>query len=61
VPDCKDLQRFYAQAASHFAVLKDAWRNYTMHGRSKYEQDEAERIFENVKGFMQTLSTKLAE
>jgi len=61
LPDCKDLQTFYAQAASHFGILKDAWRNYTMHGRVKYEQDEAERIFDNVRGFMQKLSTKLAE
>ncbi|MDQ6651910.1 MAG: hypothetical protein M3Y84_04110 [Acidobacteriota bacterium] len=32
-PDCKGQQEFYAQAASHFGVLKDAWRNYTaLHG-----------------------------
>ncbi len=36
LPDCKEQQEFYAQAASHFGVLKDAWRNYTAHARGKY-------------------------
>lgn len=59
--DCKEQQEFYAQAASHFAILKDAWRNHTMHVRGKYTQDEAERIFDNVKAFMQKLAERLAE
>jgi hypothetical protein len=61
LPDCKEQQEFYAQAASHFGILKDAWRNYTMHSRGKYTEDEAERIFENVKGFMQQLAERLHE
>lgn len=27
LPDCKGQQEFYAQVASHFGILKDAWRN----------------------------------
>ena len=61
LPDCKEQQEFYAQAASHFAILKDAWRNFTMHARGKYTEEEAERIFENVKGFMQQLAKRLHE
>lgn len=61
LPDCKEQQEFYAQAASHFGILKDAWRNFTMHARGKYTEDEAERIFANVKGFMQKLAEKLHE
>jgi hypothetical protein len=61
LPDCKGRQEFYAQAASHFGILKDAWRNYTMHARGKYTEDESERIFENVKGFMQQLAERLHE
>ncbi len=61
LPDCKEQQEFYAQAASHFGILKDAWRNFTMHARGKYTEDEAERIFENVKGFMQKLAERLHE
>lgn len=60
-PDCKEQQEFYAQAASHFGILKDAWRNHTMHVRGKYTEDEAERIFDNVKAFMQKLATRLHE
>ena len=59
--DCKQQQEFYAQAASHFWVLKDAWRNYTMHVRGFYTEEQAERIFENVKGFMQKLAERLSE
>lgn len=61
LPDCKEKQEFYAQAASHFGVLKDAWRNYTAHARGKYTQVEAEDIFRNVRGFMQKLATQLHE
>ncbi len=59
--DCKQQQEFYAQAASHFGILKDAWRNYTMHVRGFYTEEQAERIFENVKGFMQKLAERLSE
>lgn len=59
--DCKEQQEFYAQAASHFGVLKDAWRNYTVHVRGVYTEEMAEDIFNNVKGFMQKLATRLHE
>ena len=61
LPDYKEQQEFYAQAASHLAITKDAWRNYTMHARGKYTQDEAERMFENVRAFMEKLSERLEE
>ena len=57
MPDCKTKQEQYSQAAAHFAVLKDGWRNYTMHTRGKHTEDEAEMIFLNVRGFMQKLTT----
>ncbi len=61
LPDCKEQQEFYAQAASHFGILKDAWRNYTMHLRGKYTDQEAEDVFVGVRGFMQKLATRLSE
>jgi hypothetical protein len=61
LPDCKGQQEFYAQAASHFGVLKDAWRNYTMHSRGKYTEHEAEQILSTVKSFVCKLAEKLAE
>jgi hypothetical protein len=57
----KDDQEFYAQAASHFFILKDAWRNYTAHVRGKYTEEEANRIMGNTRFFMQKLSERLSE
>lgn len=61
LPDCKEQQSFYAQAAIHFGLLKDAWRNHTMHVRAKYTEREAEQIFSSVKAFMKKLSERLSE
>lgn len=61
MPDCKEQQEFYAQAASHFGILKDAWRNYTAHARGIYTEEKAILIFDNVREFMQTLATRLHE
>jgi hypothetical protein len=61
LPDCKAQQEFYAQAASHFGILKDAWRNYTAHKRGIYTEERATLIFENLRAFMQTLAARLHE
>ena len=61
LPDYKEQQEYYSQAASHFRTVKNAWRNYTMHVRAKYTEDEAEQIFNSVKGFMQKLAERLSE
>lgn len=60
-PDCKEQQQFYAQAASHFGILKDAWRNYTAHARGNYTEETAALIFDNVREFMRKLATRLHE
>jgi hypothetical protein len=60
-PTWKEDQEFYAQAASHFMVFKDAWRNYTAHARGKYDEQEAEMLLRNVRAFMQKLATRLSE
>lgn len=59
--DWKDQQEFFAKAASHFMVMKAAWRNYTAHARGKYTDEEAETLMINVRGFMQKLATCLHE
>lgn len=61
MPNCKEQQEFYSQAASHFGILKDAWRNYTAHARGVYTEDKATLIFDNVAAFMQTLAIRLHE
>ncbi len=57
----KDEREFWSQCASHFRVVKDAWRNYTAHARGKYDDQEAEDMLGNVRGFMQKLATHLHE
>jgi hypothetical protein len=61
VPDRREQQEFYAQASSHFVILKDAWRNYTMHKRGVFTEEQAERVFQNTKAFMQKLTERLSE
>jgi hypothetical protein len=57
----KGERQFWSQCASHFLVVKDAWRNYTMHVRGKYDEQEALDQMRNVRGFMQKLATRLHE
>ncbi len=59
--DYKEQQEFFSQAASHFAILKDAWRNHAMHVRGKYTEEEAAQILSNVKAFMRKLAERLDE
>jgi myo-inositol catabolism protein IolC len=57
----KSDQQFYSEAAAHFRVLKDAWRNHSMHIHERYGEEKAEAIFNSVRAFMQHLATKLCE
>jgi hypothetical protein len=59
--DWKDQQEFFAGAAMHFMFIKDAWRNYVAHARDKSTEEEAEKVFDNVRGFMQRLAMRLSE
>ena len=52
---------FFSGAASHFLIIKNAWRNHAMHGRDKYTEQEAEDIYGSVRSFMQHLSKRLSE
>lgn len=61
LPDWKDQHEFYSQVASHFGVLKDAWRNHTAHVRSKYDQEDALEILQGVRAFFRKLARRLSE
>ncbi len=60
-PNWDDEKDFYINAVTHFFHVKNAWRNYTMHRRLRYNGDESLEIYNDVKRFMQKLSTKLHE
>ncbi len=56
--------QFYSDCATHFRYIKDAWRNQTTHtrkGATPYTEEKSKQIYDNVRGFMQTMATKLQE
>lgn len=55
----KAVRNKYAQSSAHLRMVKDAWRNDVMHPKETYTEEEAERVFRNVKDFMVHLATKL--
>jgi hypothetical protein len=42
-------------------MLKDGWRNYAMHAREKYTEEQAEDVYRSTRSFMRHLATKLSE
>jgi HEPN domain-containing protein len=53
--------QFLSEAAKEFRYFKDGWRNYVSHGRADYDDDDAKRVLDHVRTFMNHLSTKLSE
>lgn len=49
----------FAEASAHLRMVKDAWRNDVMHPKETYTEEEAERVFRNVKDFMVHLAARL--
>jgi hypothetical protein len=60
-PNWKEEEPFYAAAATHFFLIKNAWRNHTMHLNLRFSPQEAAGIFDNVGAFMKHLATRLSE
>lgn len=55
----KVIRNRYAEASIYLRMVKDAWRNEVMHPKETYNEEEAERVFRNVRDFMVHLATKL--
>ena len=49
---------FYSKAASHFFFTKEAWRNHVAHSRTNYNENEATRVFNDVREFMRQLAER---
>jgi len=60
-PQWQEMKDFYHRCYGMLESVRHAWRNTTMHVGEKYTPDEAEDIFNSVKGFMRQLATKLNE
>jgi hypothetical protein len=57
----KENKTYYSRIALEFRFLKDAHRNHVAHGRAKFTESEAEKIFDHVKLFMVQLAERLQE
>ncbi len=57
----RELRQFYSEVGDNFRSLKDAYRNYAMHGKKTYGREEAKDIFHSVRIFMTTLAKRLRE
>ena len=60
-PNWDSEKDFYIDAVTHFFHIKNAWRNYTMHLRLRYDRDQALEIYNDTRRFMEKLATKLQE
>jgi len=56
-----DSEQWASEAVLQLRAIKNAWRNHAMHGRVRYNEDEAIRIFDSVKYLMQSLACRLSE
>jgi hypothetical protein len=52
-------EHFFSTAHANLRAVKDAWRNPTMHVEQHYDPEDAEEVWNTVKGFMRHLSKKL--
>jgi len=52
---------FYSGAVHHFEGFKDKYRNAVMHMRRNYDELDALRSVNQVRDFMNGLSTKIGE
>lgn len=50
-----------AEIFASLDAVRNVWRNATMHVETKYTPEEAERIFNAVKGFMMKLASRMDE
>lgn len=60
-PDWIKDEAFLSAAITMLTAVKTAWRNPTMHVEKTYTVEQAEGIWEAVRGFMRQLATNLHE
>ena len=60
-PEWQNDSQFFESATAMLHSVKNSWRNPTMHIERIYTEEQAEDIWNAVKGFMRQLSKKLKE
>lgn len=59
--DGEEAESWASEAVLQLRAVKNAWRNHAMHGRIRYGEDDAVRVFDSTKYLMQTLAARLTE
>jgi hypothetical protein len=52
---------FFSTATANLRVVKNAWRNPTMHVERRYTEEEAREVWDASRAFMRHLAMKLSE
>ena len=60
-PGWRTDEPFYSEAATHFRMVKNAWRNHTMHIKERYDEERARSVLNSVSDFMRHLAGRLHE
>ena len=47
------------EAATEFRYFAEVWRNHIAHGRGHYDENDAKKVLEHVRTYMETISLKL--
>lgn len=61
IPNWSEVADFYTDAINHLFAVKNAWRNYTMHNKSRFDEKEAEEIIMSVRAFMRKAAKVVKE
>jgi hypothetical protein len=60
-PNWADEKDDYTEMVSHLFVVKNAWRNYTMHLKLRHTDEEAREIMAAAKSFMRRAAKRVKE
>ncbi|MHB1109342.1 MAG: hypothetical protein ACYCZU_03335 [Devosia sp.] len=52
---------FFSESAAYFRVLKNAWRNHTMHITNTYDEERALAVYNTTRDFMRHLAARLSD
>lgn len=56
-----EQEQWASEAAIHFRLVKNAWRNHAMHAHIQYDEERAKSIYQCTADFLKQLSINLRE
>jgi hypothetical protein len=55
--EARDKQiKYLSETAGHFGFVKDAYRNYSAHGKERYDERKARNLMTHIEAFMRLLA-----